>query len=186
MNYEEIIEKIEDILEESKPSFGSNGKIKVDGAAIHECLKELSSSIPNEIIQARKIVAERREILQAAQETASKIVSDAQEKAAALTEEHEITKSAKDAAVKILNETNDQANQIISEATAEAQARRDSAKTWAYEMRTSASNFVVDMLTENINYLDSNISHFTQSRENANMILAKIKKIQPKAPEDQE
>ena len=28
MNYEEIIEKIEDILEEGKPSFGGGGKIK--------------------------------------------------------------------------------------------------------------------------------------------------------------
>ena len=71
MNYEEIIEKIEDILEDGKPSFGGGGKIKVDGDAISECLKELSSSIPKENIQARKIVAERREILQAAQENAN-------------------------------------------------------------------------------------------------------------------
>jgi len=46
MNYEEIIEKIEDILEEGKPSFGGGGKIKIDGDAIYDCLKELSSSIP--------------------------------------------------------------------------------------------------------------------------------------------
>ena len=113
MNYEEIIEKIEDILEEGKPSFGGGGKIKVDGDAITECLKELSSSIPTEIIQARKIVAERREILQAAQETASKIVSDAQVKAEEMTQEHEITKAAKDAALKILNESQAEANDIV-------------------------------------------------------------------------
>ena len=63
MNFEEIIEKIEDILEEGKPSFGGGGKVKVDADAIHEHLKELSSSIPAEIIQARKIVADRREVL---------------------------------------------------------------------------------------------------------------------------
>ena len=47
MNYEEIIEKIEDILEEGKPSvMGGGNRIKIDGDAIHECLQELSSSIP--------------------------------------------------------------------------------------------------------------------------------------------
>ena len=35
MNFEEIIEKIEDILEEGKPSFGGGGKIKVDGEAFN-------------------------------------------------------------------------------------------------------------------------------------------------------
>ncbi|MBQ8210374.1 MAG: hypothetical protein IJZ35_07335 [Clostridia bacterium] len=186
MNYEEIIEKIEDILEASKPSFGSNGKVKVDGAAIHECLEELSSSIPNEIIQARKIVAERREILQAAQETASKIVNDAQIKAEELTEEHEITRSAKDAAVKILNETNDKAKEIITEANAEAENRENSAKAWSYEMRSSASTFAVNLLSECITYLDKNISMFEQSRENAQMILSKVQQISIKTPEDQE
>lgn len=186
MNYEEIIEKIEDILEDSKPSFGSNGKIKVDSTAIHACLEELSSSIPNEIIQARKIVAERRDILQAAQETASKIVADAQEKAAALTDEHEITNSAKDAAVKILNETNAKANEIITAATKEAEERIYSAKVWDYEMRSSAKKLGVDLLTECIGYLDSNIEQYTKSKETANLILSKLKDISLKAPEDLE
>lgn len=186
MNYEEIIEKIEDILEEGKPSFGGGGKIKVDGDAIHECLEELSSSIPNEIIQARKIVAERREILQAAQETASKIVSDAQLKAEEMTQEHEITKAAKDAAVKILNETQEEANGIISSANAQAEERENSAKKWAYEMRSSASSFAVKILSECDEYLNSNIEYFTQSRDNVQLSLSRIQKIAIKTPEDQE
>ncbi len=186
MNYEEIIEKIEDILEEGKPSFGGGGKIKVDGDAIHECLEELSSSIPNEIIQARKIVAERREILQAAQETASKIVSDAQAKADEMTQEHEITKAAKDAAVKILNETQEEANNIIGKANADAEEREHSAKKWSYEMRSSASNFAVKILTECDEYLSDNIDHFSQSRDNVRLSLSRIQNISIKTPEDQE
>ena len=185
MNYEEIIEKIEDILEEGKPSFGGGGKIKIDGDAIHECLQELSSSIPTEIIQARKIVAERREILQAAQETASKIVQDAQEKAAAMTEEHEITKAAKDAALKILNDAKDEADDTIDKANAAASERENSAKKWAYEMRTSANNFAKKIMGECDEYLSKDIEHYTRSQENVRLALSRLQSVAIKQPTDE-
>ncbi len=186
MNYEEIIEKIEDILEEGKPSFGGGGKIKVDGDAITECLKELSSSIPTEIIQARKSVAERREILQAAQETASKIVSDAQVKAEEMTQEHEITKAAKDAALKILNESQAEANDIVEQANAEAREREDSSKRWAYEMRTSASEFATNLMRECNEYLTRDIEYYTKSQENVQLALSRLQNVSIKTPEDAE
>lgn len=184
MNYEEIIEKIEDILEEGKPSFGG-GKIKVDGDAILECLKELSSSIPKEIIQARKIVAERREILQAAQETASGIVNEARAKAEELTEEHEITKNAKDTALKIVSEARDEANSIVSQANAEAEARENSAKKWAYEMRTSANDFAKNILNECDGYIASDIEHYTKSQENVRLALSRLNNVTIKQPTDE-
>lgn len=183
MNYEEIIEKIEDILEDGKPSFGGGGKVKIDGDAITECLKELSSSIPTEIIQARKIVAERREILQAAQETASKIVSDAQVKADKMTEEHEITIAAKDAAYKIMAEANEQASSIVSEANAEAEEREASARRWSYELRMQASEFAKNLMGECDEYLTRNIDFFTQSKENANQALANLQNVSLKISE---
>lgn len=186
MNYEEIIEKIEDILEEGKPSFGGGGKVKIDGDAIAECLKELSSSIPTEIIQARKIVAERREILQAAQETASKIVSDAQVKAEKMTEEHEITKAAKDAALKIITEANDEANSIVTQANETAEEREASAKRWAYEMRMQASEFAKSIMGECDDYLTRNIDFFSQNRENARLALSRLQNVSIKNPEDEE
>lgn len=186
MNYEEIIEKIEDILEEGKPSFGGGGKIKIDGDAIHECLKELSSSIPTEIIQARKIVAERREILQAAQETASKIVNDAQARADEMTQEHEITRAAKDAAVKILNESQTEANAMLDKANSDAIARENSAKKWAYEMRTSAGEVAIRIMSECDQYLTRDIEHYTKSQENVRLALSRLQDMMVKIPEDQE
>ena len=183
MNYEEIIEKIEDILEDGKPSFGGGGKVKIDGDAIAECLKELSSSIPTEIIQARKIVAERREILQAAQETASKIVSDAQLKAEKMTDEHEITMAAKDAAYKIMAEANEQASSIVAAANAEAEQREASARRWSYELRMQASEFAKGIMVECDDYLTKNIEFFTQSKENANHALANLNNVSLKISE---
>ncbi len=186
MNYEEIIEKIEDILEEGKPSFGGGGKIKIDGDAIHECLKELSSSIPTEIIQARKIVAERREILQAAQETAGKIISDAQNKAEAMTQEHEITKSAKDAAVKILNEAQTEGKDILEKSESQAAAREAAAKKWAYEMRTNAGEVAIRIMSDCNEYLKSDIEHYTKSQQNVQLALSRLQEVVIKIPEDQE
>ncbi len=183
MNYEEIIEKIEDILEEGKPAFGGGGKIKVDGEAISECLRELSSSIPTEIIQARKIVAERREILQAAQETGAKIVKEAQDKAFEMTQEHEITKAAKDAALKILNEANAEADSIVTQANEEAEMREQGAQRWAYEMRTSASEFAKSILSDCDEYLTGNIDFYTKSQENARLALSRLQNITIKKPD---
>lgn len=186
MNYEEIIEKIEDILEEGKPSFGGGGKIKIDGDAILECLKELGASIPKEIIQARKIVAERREILQAAQETAGGIINDAREKAEAMTEEHEITRAAKDAAFKILGEAQEQADRILDKANADAEAREASAKKWAYEMRMTAGNFAKGLLAECNDYITKDIEHYTRSQEHINLALSRLNGVTIKEPDDQE
>lgn len=185
MNYEEIIEKIEDILEEGKPSFGGGGKIKVDGDAISECLKELSSSIPKENIQARKIVAERREILRAAQENANEIINEAKAKAAEMTEAHEITKAAKDAAFKILSEANEEAAQIVKNANEEAEAREESAKKYAYSMRSTAIDFAKGILSDCDEYITSDIEHYTKSQEHVRLALDNINNILLKKPEEE-
>lgn len=186
MNYEEIIEKIEDILDEGKPSFGSGGKVKVDGDAIHECLKELGSSIPTEIIQARKIVAERREILQAAQQTAGNIVNEAQVKADKMIEEHEIAKAAKDAAIKILNEAKEEAESIMNEANAKAQDREESSKRWAYEMRTNANEFAKGILGDCDSFISNEIEHYSKSQNNVRLALSRLESVAIKLPEDQD
>lgn len=186
MNFEEIIEKIEDILEEGKPSFGGGGKIKVDGDAIHECLQELSSSIPTEIIQARKIVAERREILHEAQETAGKIISDAQVKAAELTQDHEITKNAKDAALKIMSDANDKSDEIIADAESKAAAREDYAKRWSYELQTNAYKHVMDMMSQSAQYMSNCIAQFDENKRLAEGAIARLENIKIKTPVDDE
>ncbi len=184
MNYEEIIEKIEDIIDEGKPSLGGGNKIKVDGDAIRECLKELSASIPSEIIQARKIVTERRDILQAAQETANKIIAEADQKAAELTEDHQITKTAKDTAFDILNKANAEANAIKETANEEALKREKAAKRWAYELRTTANKYAQSILGECANYLEADIEHFTQSRDSVDLALSRLAGIVIKDPDD--
>lgn len=186
MNYEEIIEKVEDILEEGKPSFGGGGKIKIDGDAIIECLKELSSSIPKEIIQARKIVAERRDILQAAQETAGKILEDATQRAEDMTEEHEITKAARDAAIKIIGDAKEEAAATVAQANEEAETRENSAKKWAYELRLTAVNFAKGLLGECDEYITKDIENFTKSQETIRLALSRLNDINIKTPEDQE
>ncbi len=186
MNYEEIIEKMEDILEEGKPSLGGGGKIKVDGDALRQCIEELSSSIPAEMIQARKIVAQRREVFRDAQKEAGKIIEEAQTKAAEMVEEHEITKSAREAAMNILNEAQAEADKIREKANAESAERETSAKKWAYEMRTSASDFAKSILSECDTYLTKDIEHYTQSQDNVRLALSRLENVAIKQPSDDE
>lgn len=185
MNYEEIIEKIEDILDEGKPSvMGGGTKIKVDGDAIRECLQELSSSVPAEIIQARKIAAERREILQEARNMSEKMGQDARALAAKLTDEHEITRNAKEESSRIINEARVSADDIIEKANASANQITENAKKWSFSMRSSASEFVNNILDECEDYLSKDIEHYTRSLDDVRNAASKLKNIAVKKTDE--
>ncbi|MEE1012611.1 MAG: ATPase, partial [Acutalibacteraceae bacterium] len=83
MNIENLLDQIEDILEAgSKVPLSS--KIAVDANAIKRAIEDIRLNLPNEITQARAIVADRNNILIKAKDEAVNAVTGAQEKSRAL------------------------------------------------------------------------------------------------------
>ena len=98
MTIESLLDEIEDILEEGKSvPFTSN--LLIDVAEIKRVIEDIRLNMPDELMQARKIASERKEILSAAQNSADEIIAAAHKRAKELVEEHEITKGAESAAV---------------------------------------------------------------------------------------
>ena len=62
MSIEDLLGQIEDILEEGKRSLVGD-KVRVDAEAIRSIIADIKISMPDEVIQARKIAAERKVIL---------------------------------------------------------------------------------------------------------------------------
>ena len=58
MSVEDLLNKIEDLLEDGKSGLLGGGKVKVDAEAIRSIISEIRISMPDEVIQARKIAAE--------------------------------------------------------------------------------------------------------------------------------
>lgn len=118
---EQIIEEIEDYIDSCKgPLFGGGDKIVVDRERMEELLRELCMKTPEEIKRYQKILRQREEILDDAEQKAAAILSDAQEQYKALVEEHAIMQEAYQQAEITVREANEQADQIIANARAQA------------------------------------------------------------------
>ena len=93
MTIESLLDEIEIILEEGKTvPFTSN--LLVDAAAIKTAIEDIRLNMPDELMQARKIASERKEILAGAQDNADKIIEKAHLRAKEIISEDEITRGA--------------------------------------------------------------------------------------------
>ena len=117
---EQIISEIEEYIDGCKFQPLSNSKIIVNKEELEELLTELRMKTPDEIKRYQKILRQREEILDDAEQKAAAILSDAQEQYKALVEEHAIMQEAYQQAEITVREANEQADQIIANARAQA------------------------------------------------------------------
>lgn len=112
MTIESLLDEIEIILEEGKTvPFTSN--LLVDAAAIKTAIEDIRLNMPDELMQARKIASERKEILAGAQDNADKIIEKAHLRAKEIISEDEITRGAEAQAAEILQQARANANEIV-------------------------------------------------------------------------
>ena len=64
MGFEEILEEMEDILEESWKVPMGGGKSVVDVPSFEKLIRDLRLSVPREIIEANRIVDNKKQIIQ--------------------------------------------------------------------------------------------------------------------------
>ena len=114
MTIENLLEEIEAILEEGKTvPFTSN--LLVDAEAIKTAIEDIRLNMPEELMQARKIASERKEILTGAQDNADKIIEQAHVRAKEIISEDEITRGAEMQAEEIIQQARQTANEIIEQ-----------------------------------------------------------------------
>jgi len=146
MNIENLLDQIEDILEAgSKVPLSS--KIAVDSNAIKRAIEDIRLNLPNEITQARAIVADRNNILIKAKDEAVSAVTGAQEKSRALISTAEdkvralVLKTEEYSKNKVADAEN-QAKQIIATANEDAKIIKANAQLEAAAM-VDASEIVI-------------------------------------------
>lgn len=163
MSVEDLLSQIEDLLDEGKPALMSAGKVRVDSEAIRRIVDEIRLSMPEEVKQARKIAAERKEILDKAQAVAAARIKQGELQANQMVEEHEITKAAQQNAAQIISEARGQSADIIEKAKASSAEIINNAQKWAGDLRVSASNFVESIMNESESILTTSMEEFTVS-----------------------
>ena len=119
MNSEKLLEDLESIVVNASKMPFTNKKV-VDEEELLAIVDELKGAMPDEVEQARKVLAERDKIIADAQRHADSMVAQAKDYIAKLTEESEIVRQSQE-----------HANQIIQNANHPSEDLRNSSVTYA-------------------------------------------------------
>ena len=164
MTIENLLEEIENILDEGKTvPFTSN--LLVDAQAIKTAIEDIRLNMPDELMQARKIASERKEILAGAQDNADKIIEKAHLRAKEIISEDEITRGAEAQAAEILQQARQNATEIVEQARQSATELTEQARNWAKEMRTSASEYVESIVAVADETLTNSVNEIRRARQ---------------------
>ena len=132
---EQLIDEIEDYIDGCKYQPLSKTNIIVNKEEIDELLRELRMKTPDEIKRYQKIITNKEAILNDARAKAEALIKDATVQTTELINEHEIMQQAYA-----------QANEVVKMATVQAQEILNNATMEANGVRTSAMQYLDDML----------------------------------------
>ncbi|MGI6404428.1 MAG: ATPase [Oscillospiraceae bacterium] len=118
MNIEEVLDLLDELLDKSWSLPLSGGRCVVDAEKVRDFIDDIRINLPNEIKQAKAIVNDRSEILEAAHREAESIIRKAEERAKALIAQEEIIKISQSKASEILAQTQMQSREIRQAAQA--------------------------------------------------------------------
>ena len=138
---EELLDQLDEMLDRSMKIPGGKSLISIEKFRI--IIDDIRLNVPQEIKQARGIVADRAEIIANAKKDAEGIIHAAEERARALVAQEEISKLAQ---------------QKANETVAQAQAK-------SREMRKAAQDFVEEIMRRTDESLSANLSEVRKTRQ---------------------
>jgi vacuolar-type H+-ATPase subunit E/Vma4 len=144
MNVDDLIDELYDMIEKAWNLPLSHGRAVLDGEQVRQILDEMRETLPQEIHQAKAIVADRAQILADAKREAETTVRVGQERAKALIAQDEITREAQQ-----------KANEIISQAQAKSR-----------EMRRATNDYVDDLMKRTDEELTQLLAEARKIRQN--------------------
>ena len=140
MQIEELLDQLDEAIEKG---WSLPGKRRVvDNEALHQLVDDIRLNVPNEVKQARGIVADRSEIITTAKREAEDIIKAAEERARAMIAQEEVTLRAKKQAHDMLSKTQERCT----------------------EMRRAAQDFVNDLMRSADEQLTQNLTDLRKTR----------------------
>ena len=115
-NMKSLIESLEGLLESGWQLPMSGGKIMVNAKDFKNIIDEMKNSLPEEILQAKKIVKDRLKIIEDAREKSEFMLKTSEEKIRELVSRNEIVKSAQASAEQIISDANYKSKEIRASA----------------------------------------------------------------------
>jgi hypothetical protein len=97
-----LIDRLDDLVHNARP-VRLRDQVRVGREEVYDILDQMRATIPEDVKQARWIVKERQEVLDAAKREAQRIVEEAGERQTQLVSQHELTRRAEMEAEEIID-----------------------------------------------------------------------------------
>lgn len=153
MKVEDLVIELREYIEDAKVLPLSGGKCVVDVEHIKEILDDIEETLPQEVRQAKAIVADRSQIIADAKSEAESIVRSAEERKKGLVTQNEIVRQAQA-----------EANEIITDAKAKAREMRKAVNDYVDEMMKRTD----ELLTQQVNEVKKTRQNIKASQRNGN------------------
>ena len=134
---EKLVESLENELESAWQLPLSGGKILIDAKDIKETIHQVKENLPMEIVQAKKIVQDRSEIIEKARSEAESMIKASEEKMKENLSKSEIVKAAQT-----------KAEEILTDASAKAKNLRVSSDEYVNKIMKDLDESVSNSLSE--------------------------------------
>lgn len=148
MDTKKLLEELESVVINAK-NIPFTTKKAIDEEEVTRLIDAINQSLPNELDNARRIVADKERILLDAEKKADDTIAQAKDYIARITEESELVKQAQE-----------RANQIVSSANATAEELRISSVTYATDVlkyvETNMENMLDTIKKNRQSLIDSN------------------------------
>lgn len=142
MNVDDMVDLLDDMFEDAVKMPLTGGKCLIDSQKARELIDDIRMNLPQEIRQAKAIVADRGEIISIAKAEAEDIIRAAEERARAIVNKDELVIQAQN-----------RANEILSQAHQKSR-----------EVRTAAYDFADEMLRNSEEVLTKSATEIKQTR----------------------
>ena len=137
MKVEDLLAELREVIDEAKSIPLMSGKMLVNADQVKEILDDIEDTLPQEVRQAKAIVADRATILANAKKEADNIIRVADERQKALINQNEVIKQAQV-----------EANDIINEAKIKSREIRKASNDYVEELMRQADEFMTAQTNE--------------------------------------
>ena len=137
MNVDDMVDLLDDMFEDAVKMPLTGGKCLIDSQKARDLIDDIRMNLPQEIHQAKAIVADRQEIIQIAKQEAEDIIRVAEERAKSIVNKDELVIQAQN-----------RANDILSQAHQKSREVRQAANDFADEILRNAEEVLVRSATE--------------------------------------
>ncbi|MBQ8868441.1 MAG: ATPase [Oscillospiraceae bacterium] len=137
MNVDDMVDLLDDMFEDAVKMPLTGGKCLIDSQKARDLIDDIRMNLPQEIRQAKAIVADRGEIIAIAKQEAEDIIRVAEERAKSIVNKDELVIQAQN-----------RANDILSQAHQKSREVRQGASEFADEILKNAEEVLVRSATE--------------------------------------